>query len=295
VDAMTRDIPKSTPPSQIRSKILTIRGEQVILDRDLSLFYQVETRILKQSVRRNMDRFPDDFMFQLTNDEISDMVSQFVIPSKGLLGGSKPYVFTESGVSMLASVIRTPIAVEISIKIIRAFVSMRHQTMNSAPMFKRISEVEEKQVTIENKLEELLKALESKEIKIQQGIFFEDKVFDAYLLITKLVKLAKKSIILIDNYVDDDTLVLFSERNANISCDIYTSNITQKLKLSLKKFNDQYPTITLKQFVKSHDRFLVIDKCIVYHIGASLKDLGKKWFAITRLNIDAQSVLEKLE
>jgi hypothetical protein len=280
--------------TQIRSKILHIRNAKVILDRDLAKFYQVETRTLKQAVRRNKAYFPKDFMFQLSSDEINHLVSQSVIPSKSFFGGAKPFVFTESGVSMLAAIIKTPIAVQISIQIIRTFVMMRHLLTDNTSLLGRLYQLEEKQLISDKKLENLLKSLESNRFKFKQGIFYDNKVFDAHLLITNIIKTANKSIILIDNYVSEETFLLFSDRSRDISCLIYTSNITEKINLALKKFNYQYPAIILKKFNKSHDRFLIIDNKNVYHIGASLKDLGKKWFVISKLKINVDLLIGRI-
>jgi hypothetical protein len=275
----------------IKDKIHTIRGLQVILDRDLAELYQVETRALKQAVNRNKKRFPVDFMFVLTDKEIGFLVSQSVIPSKKYLGGASPYAFTEQGVANLSSVLKSDKAIEINIQIMRAFVEMRRIIGVKAHIFQRLDQIELKQIDHDNKFEQVFKAIEDKSIKPSKGIFFDGQIFDAYTFISNLIKSAK-SIILIDNYIDESVLTLFSVKKINIT--IYT-NVTKKLELDVKKFNSQYGNITLKKFTKSHDRFMIIDNKEVYHFGASLKDLGKKWFAFSRFDKDALKLLDKLE
>jgi len=279
---------------EIQNKIYTIRGLQVMLDRDLANLYQTETRTLKQAVKRNIERFPDDFMFELKNDDIAEMVSQSVIPSKSYLGGATPFAFTEQGVSMLASVIKTSVAVNISLEIIRAFVNMRKFIAQNAMIFQRLDKIEQKQLATDLKLEKVFEAIEAKQIKPKQGIFYDGQIFDAYVFVSDLLKTAKKSIILIDNYIDETILTLLSKRKKNCKASIYTSKISKKLQLDLEKYNQQYPPIEIKVFKNSHDRFLILDETEIYHIGASLKDLGKKWFAFSKLKIDAKEIIEKL-
>ena len=278
----------------IQHKIFTLRNQQVMLDRDLAELYQVETRALKQAVKRNIERFPDDFMFELTNDEINAMVSQSVIPSKKHLGGAKPFAFTEQGVSMLSSVLTSKIAVEVNITIFRAFVEMRKFLSVNAAIFQKFEHIDKKLLKHDEKFEKVFKAIERKEIIPKQGIFFDGQMFDAYVFISGLIKNAKKSIVLIDNYIDETVLTLFSKNN-KAEVTIYTKNISNQLKLDLKKYNAQYKSIEIKKFKSAHDRFLVIDDEDIYHFGASLKDLGKKWFAFSKFDIEAIEILKKLE
>jgi hypothetical protein len=283
----------------IQDKIYTIRGVQVMLDRDLALLYQVETRALKQAVKRNIEKFPKDFMFELTNDEIDSMVSQFVIPSKKYFGGAKPFAFTEHGVSMLASVLKSDIATTISIQIIRTFVTMRKFIQSNANIFQRLDHLETKQVQYklasDEKFEKIFQAIESKEIKPKQGIFYDGQIFDAYLFVSEIIKSAKRSIILLDNYIDETTLTHLSDKsNDAVEIVILTKTITKALKLDLQKHNAQYHNITIKEFADSHDRFLIVDEQEIYHIGASLKDLGKKWFAFSKLDINSLAFMDKL-
>ncbi len=268
----------------IQSRIFTIRGLQVMLDRDLAEFYGVKPIRLREQVKRNIGRFPDDFMFQLTPEEVDFMVSQNAIPSKQHLGGALPYAFTEAGVSMLASVLRSETAVKLSVQIVRAFVSMRRFIAGNAAIFQRLDKIEQKQLVTDTRLDKVFEALEAGEIKSQQGIFFDGQVFDAYVFVADLIKSARQSIVLLDNYIDESVLLLLAKRNKNVQATIYTRNISKQLKLDLRKHNQQYPAINIKEFRLTHDRFLILDKQSIYHIGASLKDLGKKWFAFSKMD-----------
>jgi hypothetical protein len=286
----------------IQNSIYTIQGKQVMLDKDLAVLYNTETRTLKQAVKRNANRFPDDFMFKLTDDDINTLVSQSVIPSKSYFGGAVPYAFTEQGISMLSAVLRTDVAVEISINIIRAFAEMRKFIATNATILSRLSKLEQKQITsdlkqseTDNKINKILNALETNQLTPKQNIFYNGQIFDAYLLISDMIKSAKKSIVLIDNYVDETVLAMLDKRNKNCTATIYTKKITKQLKLDIEKHNQQYPKIELKKLTTAHDRFLIIDSKTVYHFGASLKDTGKKWFAFSKLEIDANDILEKLK
>jgi hypothetical protein len=277
----------------IQHRIFTLRNRQVMLDRDLAELYQVETRALKQAVKRNIDRFPNDFMFELSDDEINFMVSQNVIPSKKHLGGATPYAFTEQGVSMLSSVLKSKIAIDVNIAIFRAFAKMRKFLLANATIFQKFNYIEQKLLQHDENFEKVFKAIESKDVKPTQGIFYDGQIFDAYIFISDLIKSAKKSIVLIDNYVDETVLTLFS-KNQKIEVTIFTKNISKQLKLDLNKYNEQYKPITIEQFASAHDRFLIIDDKEIYHFGASLKDLGKKWFAFSKFDMEAVEILNKL-
>ncbi len=271
----------------IRNKIYTIRGVQVMIDSDLAELYDVETRVLNQAVKRNRSRFPKHFMFQLTKKEFDLLISQNVTSSWG--GTRKlPYAFTEQGVSMLAGLLKSKKAIEISIRIIDAFVEMRRFLSANAQIFQRLDKVELKLLKYDEKFNQVFKALETHHPK-KEGIFFNGQVFDAYMFVNDLIKSAEKSIILIDNYVDESVLVLFS-KIPRIKVTIYT-RLNDKLKLDFKKYNSQYKNVKIIDFSLSHDRFLIIDKKDVYHIGASLKDLGKKWFAFSKLNLESSKLL----
>ncbi|MBU4351968.1 MAG: ORF6N domain-containing protein, partial [Nanoarchaeota archaeon] len=262
----------------IKNKIYTIRGLQVMLDRDLAELYGVTTGSLNQAVKRNIERFPKDFMFQLTKEEFENLISQNVISS---WGGTRtlPSVFTEQGVAALSGVLKSKKAVQVNIQIIRAFVAMRQLIAKNQGLFIRLDNIERKQIQYDENFEKIFQAIDQKQIKPKQGIFFNGQIFDAYSFISDLIRTAKQSIILIDNYIDDSVLTLFSKRKEKIKVTIYTKEITKQLQLDLDKFNSQYQEIEIKEFKDSHDRFMIIDNKETYHIGASLKDLGKKWFA----------------
>ncbi|NOQ26929.1 MAG: ORF6N domain-containing protein [Bacteroidales bacterium] len=266
-----------------------------MLDRDLASLYETETRTLKQAVKRNIDRFPVDFMFELSNDDVDELVSQSVIPSKSYFGGANPLAFTEQGVSMLASVVRTPIAVDISLQLIRAFVEMRRFISTNAGIFQRLDKVEQKLIQSDENFNKLFNALEHKSIKPNQDIFFKGQIYDAYSFVSDLIRTAKTSIILIDNYIDDTVLTHFTKRKKDVSFTILTKTISKQLSLDIKKHNEQYPTIEVKIIKDTHDRFLIIDEKEIYHFGASLKDLGKKWFAFSKMDISSVKVLDKLK
>lgn len=283
--------------SNIEQRIFTMRGVQVMLDRDLSILYEVETRALKQAVKRNLARFPTDFMFELTEDEISVLVSQSVIPSRKHLGGAKSLAFTEQGVSSLSSVLTSTRAIEINIEIMRAFVKMRQFLSHNADLFHRLNHIEKRQIAGELKtderFEQVFKALEDKSIKPKQGIFFDGQVFDAYAFACDLIRAASRRIILIDNYVDESVLLLLAKRKVGVSMHLLTKTISRQLAQDIAKFNAQYPAIEALEFKLAHDRFLIVDDDIC-HIGASLKDLGKKWFAFSKMEMGAVEMLGRV-
>ncbi len=275
---------------------------QVMIDRDLAKMYGVETRRLNEQVKRNIERFPVEFMFQLTKEEMNNWKSQIATSNKEIMGLRKPpLAFTEQGVSMLSAILRSKTAIEVSIKIINAFVSMRKFILYNENVFQRINNLEQKQIAIDiqqgktdNKVNEILNALKDKSLTINEGIYYDGQIFDAYSFVSKLIKIAQKSIFLIDNYVDESTLLILSKRKSDVKAIIYTSKFTNQLKLDIEKHNAQYPEIIVKTYKKSHDRFLIIDDNTLYHIGASLKDLGKKWFAFTKMNLNIEDILERL-
>ena len=283
----------------IKARIFQLREQQVMLDKDIAALYEVKPIRLREQVQRNIERFPDDFMFQLTDAEVDGMVSQNAIPSRKYLGGSLPYVFTEQGVASLAGVLRSPKAAEVHIKIMRAFVEMRRFLLNNAQVFVRLDSMERRQLTFESatekKFEMVLQALENTSEMPQQGVFFDGQIFDAYVFVSKLVRKAKTSIVLVDTYVDDSVLTLLTKRRRNVSALIYCKRISKQLRLDLEKHNAQYPPVEIHPFDNAHDRFLILDDTVVYHIGASLKDLGKKWFAFSKIEKDAVKIVEQLK
>ncbi len=279
----------------IKQRIFKIRGVQVMLDRDLAFLYNIDTRTLKQAVNRNKKRFPSDFMFVLTKNETKILVSQNVIPSQKHLGGALPYAFTEQGIANLASILTSERAIEVNIQIIRSFVAMRKFLASNAQIFQRLDIVEKKQIGYDQKLDLIFDAIQSKDIKPEKGIFFDDQIFDSYKFVSDLIRTATKSIILIDNYIDDSVLTLFTKRNKDVQVTIFTKEISKQLILDISKYNSQYPSIEVKEFKQSHDRFLIIDNKEVYHFGASLKDLGKKWFAFSKFDKEAFKLLDQLK
>lgn len=314
---------------EIENRIFNFRGLSVMIDRDLAEMYQVETKVLNQAVKRNIERFPEKFRFQLTEQEVVNWKSQImmsnadtdinlrsqIVTSSNTEKGSRsqivtlnetaikrgqnikylPYVFTEQGVAMLSAVLKSQIAVTISIQIIDAFVEMRKTIGMHSGLLQRMDRFEIKQANNDQKFEQIFKALELETNTQKQGIFFDGQTFDAYSFTADLIRSAKKSIQLIDNYIDDSVLLLLSKQNKAVKATIYTKTISSTLKLDLKKHNTQYEPIEIKTFDKAHDRFLIIDGAKVYHIGASLKDLGKKWFAFSLLDIETVTILDKLE
>lgn len=284
-DGITNDLVEITRPS-IEKMIYVIRDKQVMLDSDLAILYQVETGALNRAVKRNISRFPEDFRFQLTNEEYQNLRCQTGISSfaqgENNYGGRRtlPYVFTEQGISMLASVLHSEVAIKVSIGIMRAFVEMRRFIANNALLFERISNVELKQLEYQKQTDEKL-----------------DQIFDAFSLIVSLIQKAEKEIVLIDGYVDIGTLNLLTKKNENVTVVMYTLKRTKLSQEDVNNFNSQYPLLEVRYTKVFHDRFLILDKKNVYHIGASLKDAGKKCFGISLIE-DAgivRDILQRLE
>ena len=272
--------------SSVENRILPIRGVQVILDRDLA-----ETKVLNQSVKRNIERFPEHFRFQLSRYETDELVTN-CDRFKNLKHSTVcPFAFTEQGVAMLASVLRSETAIRVSIRIMDAFVSMRHFLINNADVFRRLSTIEYHQLEMmqhqqesDKRIDEVFRRLDEGSVQPKQGIFYDGQVYDAYTFVSDLIKSARRSIVLIDNYVDETVLTLLDKRVIGVTADIYTQQINQQLHLDINRHNSQYPPINVSVFRRSHDRFLCIDD-VVYHIGASIKDLGKKWFAFAKMEV----------
>ena len=283
--------------AHIESLIFTIRGKEIMIDRDLAEIYQVETRVLNQAVKRNLDRFPKKFRFQLTTDEVENLKAQIVtsnsrsqivtLNQSGTRQGGNlkylPYAFTEQGVAMLSAVLRSDIAIQVSIQIMDAFVEMRKLIANNSGLLQRMDGVDRKLAEADQKFERLFKALESKDVTPNQGVFFDGQVFDAYEFTSKIIRSAKNSIVVIDNYVDESALTQLAKKADGVKVTILSKSINRQLRLDVQKANTQYGHFEAKPFAQSHDRFLVIDGKEVYHLGASLKDLGKKWFAFSKM------------
>ena len=282
--------------NNVESLIRVIRGQQVMLDRDLAELYGVETKRLNEQVKRNIERFPEDFMFQLTKEECSKSQIATLNEGRGHNIKKLPYAFTENGVAMLSSVLRSKTAVEANIRIMRAFVSMRHFMVNNAAIFQRLETIEFNQLESnkvqakilahqevqDHRIDEIFRRLDEGMYKPKQGIFFDNQIYDAYSFVSELVKSAKQRIILIDNYVDETVLTLLDKRGENVSATIYTQQVSRQFRLDVDRHNSQYPPIEVDVFRRSHDRFLCIDDT-VYHVRASIKDLGKKWFAFSKM------------
>jgi phage regulator Rha-like protein len=286
---------------QIITNIFHLRGTQVMLDSDIASLYNVETKVLNQAVKRNLPRFPDSFRFQLSPNELSQIPRSQIVTldekTNSLRGKNLkylPYAFTEQGISMLSAILRSDTAVEISIHIINAFVEMRKFITTNALLFQRIETLEQKQITSEQQISVILNALNQDNIKPKQGIFYNGQIFDAYVFVSDLIKHANKSILLIDNYIDESVLTLLSKKQTQVIVKLYTQKISKQLLLDVEKFNQQYPHLEIKEFRDSHDRFLIIDNKDIYHIGASLKDLGKKWFAFSKFEKQALELLKHL-
>ena len=272
---------------QIENRIFTFRDKQVMLDRDLAEIYQVEVKRLNEQVKRNSERFPDSFRFQLSNNEKDELVANCDRFETLKHSSNNPYAFTEQGVAMLSAVLRSDIAVKVSIQIINAFIEMRKLIANHTGLLQRMEGIERKQLETEQKFERVFKALEGNKIP-NQGVFFDGQVFDAYELASKIIRSAKKSIVLIDNYIDDSTLAHLAKKNEGVKVLLLTKTISNMLMLDVTKASKQYGNFEVRTFTHSHDRFLIIDNEEVYHLGASLKDLGSKWFAFSKL--EAKSV-----
>jgi len=268
---------------KLESRIFIIRGCQVMIDSDLAAIYKVDVKTFNQAVKRNLKRFPPSFRFQLTKKEWENLRSQFVTSSLNH-GGRRylPHAFTEQGVAMLASILKSDVAIKVSVQIIQAFVAMRKSYVQIEGVIQRIENIESKQIKSDNKIAEIFKALDRSK-SINQGVFFDGQLFDAHVYVSDLIRKAKKSIVVIDNYVNETTLLLLSKRNSKVTCEVHT-RLTNSLKSDLEKHNEQYPEIKLFSNKLSHDRFLILDDKIVFHFGASLKDLGKKCFAFSRMD-----------
>ena len=285
---------------EIKNLIYTIRGKQVMLDSDVAMLYNYETKKVNQAVKRNIDRFPERFCFQLTEKELEIMWSQIVTTSK--LEDNKyrskkylPYVFTEQGIAMLSGILKSEIAVQISIKIMDAFVEMRKFISINNSLFEKVINIENKmdKKFIENdkKFNIIFDQLQLEE-NIKQRVFFEGQIYDAYSVIIDIIKKANKSILIIDNYVDDSILKMLTKKKSSVEVVILTSNKSNIQNIDIQKFNKEYPILKIAKTNKFHDRFIVIDSRERYHLGASIKDLGKKCFGINK--IEDKEIIERI-
>ena len=301
---------------EIKNLIYTIRGKQVMLDSDVAMLYHYETKKINQAVKRNIERFPEKFCFQLTEEEFSSLRSQIVTLNKTTVqdnfedsslrsqfatlnentGRGKhrkylPYVFTEQGIAMLSGLLKNDIAIQVSINIMDAFVEMRKFLMVNGQLFERLTNVEYKLLEHDKKFDKVFDQLQNEE-NIKQKIFFEGQIYDAYSLIIDIIKKANKKILIIDNYIDDSVLKMLTKKNKNVEVVILTSNKSNIQKIDSQKFNKEYPILKVDETNKFHDRFIVIDNKEMYHLGASIKDLGKKCFGINK--IEDLDIVEKV-
>ncbi len=304
----------------IKNLIYTIRGKQVMLDSDVAMLYNYETKKVNQSVKRNIDRFPERFCFQLTEDEFSNLRSQIVTLNKNNvnenseinslrsqfatlnenIGRGKhrkylPYVFTEQGIAMLSGILKSEVAVQVSIKIMDAFVEMRKFIGINKILFEKVITIENKMnkkfIEQDKKFDMIFNQLQHEE-SIKQRIFFEGQIYDAYSLIVDIIKRANKKILIIDNYIDDSVLKMLAKKKKNVEVVILTSNKSNIQNIDIQKFNKEYPILKIAKTNKFHDRFIVIDNKDMYHLGASIKDLGKKCFGINK--IEDKEIIEKI-
>lgn len=287
---------------KIEDRIFTIRGKQVMLDRDLAKLYQVETKQLNRAVKRNIERFPDDFMFQLTIEECSRCQIGTLNIKQGQNIKYLPYAFTEYGIAMLSGILRSESAISANIRIMRAFAEMRKMLPQIGNINDRICLLEYHHISMKEQISQTIDKVEFLMNKLQdnapttfkQGIFFDGQIYDAYAFVAGLIRKAMKRIILIDNYIDETVLTLLDKRAEGVTATICTRMVSKQLQLDIKKHNEQYPPVEVHVFSKAHDRFIIIDD-EVYLIGASIKDLGKRWFGFTLMeNTTADELIGRI-
>ena len=294
----------------IKNLIYTIRGKQVMLDSDVARLYNYQTKRVNETVSRNKKRFPENFCFQLTEEEVKNLKrqatilnldhennwSQFATSSKSENSkhrGKKyvPYVFTEQGIAMLSGLLKNDVAIQVSINIMNAFVEMRKFLMINGQVFERLTNIEYKLLEHDKKFDEVFNQLQLEE-NIKQRIFFDGQIYDAYSLIVDIIRKANKRILIIDNYIDDSILKMLTKKKNSVEVVILTSDKSNIENLDIKKFNKEYPILKIAKTNKFHDRFIIIDNKEMYHLGASIKDLGKKCFAINK--IEDVGIIEKI-
>ena len=275
----------------IKNLIYTIREKQVMIDNDVARLYHYETKRINETVKRNIERFPVEFCFQLSNNEYESLKSQ--IATSNTRGGKQklPYVFTEKGILMLSGLLKNEIAIEVSIRIVEAFVEMRKFISSNGQVFERLTNVEYKLLEHDRKFNEIFNQFQLEE-NIKQRIFFEGQIYDAYSIIVDIIKKANSKILIIDNYIDDSVLKMLTKKKNNVEVVILTSDKSNIGNLDVKKFNKEYPILKVAKTNKFHDRFIVIDNKEMYHLGASIKDLGKKCFGINK--IEDMEIIEKI-
>ena len=278
----------------IKNLIYCIRGKQVMLDSDVARLFEYETKDINRNVRNNIDRFPEYYCFQLTEEEYESLRCKFfTLKGRGQHRKYLPYVFTEHGITMIAGILKSKVAINVSIKIVDTFVEMRKFIVNNGQVFQRLTNVEYKMLEHDKKFDEVFNELQkNKETEFKQQIFFNGQIWDSYSLIIDIIKMAKEKILIIDNYIDDSILKMLSKKNKDVEVVILTSQNSNLTKLDIDKFNKQYPILKIAKTDKFHDRFIVIDSKELYHVGASLKDAGKKCFAISK--IEDMEYIEKI-
>lgn len=270
---------------EIKNLIYTIRGKQVMLDSDVAKLFKYKTKDLNRNVRNNIERFPEYYCFQLTEEEYKSLrCKNFTLNKNGRGQHRKymPYAFTEYGITMLAGLLKSEVAVNVSIKIVNTFIEMRKFLMANGQLFERLTNVEYKLLEHDKKFDKVFDQLQNEE-NIKQKIFFEGQIYDAYSLIIDIIKKANKKILIIDNYIDDSVLKMLAKKNKNVEVVILTSEKSNIQKIDIQKFNREYPILKVAKTNKFHDRFIVIDNKEMYHLGASIKDLGKKCFGINKI------------
>lgn len=293
---MTKLVQAIKPNQDIKNLIHIVRGQEVMLDSDLAMLYGYDVKRLNEQVKRNKNRFPEDFMFQLSSDEVELLRSQIATANISSMARSLPYVFTEQGIYMLATVLHGEIAERQSILIMRAFKELRHFAADNYLLLEKIETIDFRLLEHDKKFEEVFGQLAPRK-EVNQKIFFEGQIYDAYSLLVDLIQKAKKNIILIDNYVSKTTLDVLSKKQIDITVDVYTLPTSKISKTDIIKFNTEYPTLRIHHTDSFHDRFLILDRKDAYLVGASLKDAGKKAFAITKIEdkVTIDELLGKLE
>lgn len=273
-----------TSTEEIQNLIYTIRGKQVMIDSDVAKLYHCETKYVNRVVKRNIERFPEEFCFQLTEEEYELLRCQFVTLKSGRGQHRKymPYAFTEHGITMLSGLLNSNVAIEVSIKIVKSFIEMRKFITKKGQITERLTSIEYKLLEHDKKFDTVFDKLQEKQIESQR-IFYDGQIYDAYNLIIEIIKKAEDKITIIDNYIDDSVLKMLSKKNDNVEVVILTSNNCNIQNIDIQKFNKQYPTLKVAKTNRFHDRFIILDEKELYHLGASIKDLGKKCFAINKI------------
>ena len=270
---------------EIKKLIYTIRGKQVMLDSDVARLFKYATKDLNRNVKNNIERFPEYYCFQLTNEEYKSLrCKNFTLNENGRGQHRKylPYVFTEYGITMLAGLLKSEVAVNVSIKIVNTFIEMRKFISANGQLFERLTNVEYKLLEHDKKFDEIFNQLQHEE-NIKQKIFFKGQIYDAYSIIIDIIRKANKKILIIDNYINDSILKMLTKKKNNVEVIILTSNKSNIQNIDVQKFNKEYPVLKISKTNKFHDRFIIIDNKEMYHLGASIKDLGKKCFGINRI------------